>query len=124
MAGCPMTRRLTPEQVLRAYEQTGLRVTRGAYLMPPEDGKLACGCPIGAVLVDERVFSATETAFPLATKDTAIACGFDDRYLQHFTTTFDDGHDTYCEQHRVENCDGCKDALAVTAALVGKGLLQ
>lgn len=113
-----MTRRLTPEQVLAAYEQTGLAVARGTYLMPPRDGRPACGCPIGAVVASELHLRPHGDDHGM--KQTAIHCGFSEGYVVHFTSTFDSGGADACR----EGCEPCEDAVAVLAALRGKGMVS
>jgi LSD1 subclass zinc finger protein len=83
-------RRLRPEEVIKAYQKTGIMpsmgVTLGSYVSG--NSSVRCACAIGVCFVAEGLQPPTDT--PLLSFEAAKALGLTQSYSQGFIDGFDD----------------------------------
>ena len=92
-----MDKRITPEEVLKAYQDTGIRPALFEILERTREGEL-CGCAIGVLMSQEYGTEYIET-LPLKLADWGDRHGFDFAYLWGFMRGFDAYDQTREEIH-------------------------
>lgn len=117
-----MSKRITVEQVVKAFEQTGLKPRQGNYFRA-EGEKVTCACGLGAIYIADHDTEETKTK-PAGTLtiNEYFRKRYGSDYRLGFVRGFDGDHlNTFAIQNKVEYTLGFEDGVAACKAVMKEG---